>query len=169
MDLTEFRPWLTLTHVLAAFGFFAVHGASMVVLFRLRAERERARVRALLELSASTIGSLYAFLLILLLAGILSGIAGAWWTSGRLWIWAAVGLLLAVSVAMYGLMTTYYGRVRAAVGVASQAQRKAGVEPDQASDAELAILLGSRRPLVGAVVGIAGMVLIVWLMVLKPF
>jgi len=169
MDLTDLRPWLTLIHVLAAFGFFAVHGASMVVLFKVRSERDRTRVRALLELSMSTIGWLYASLGLLLLAGILSGIAGAWWTSGRLWIWAAVGLLVLVTVAMYATMTRYYIALRSAVGIPSQSDLKTGTEPVQRSDSELSILLVSSTPLVGAAIGIVGMVLIIWLMVVKPF
>jgi len=169
VDLTGLRPWLTLAHVLGAFGFVAVHGVSMVVLLRLRTERDRARVRTLLDLSSSTIGLLYGFLSLLLLAGILSGIAGGWWTSGQLWIWAAVLVLVLVFGAMYGLLTTYYIRLRNAVGIAGPQDVKKGIVPVELPDDELAVLLASKRPLIGAAVGIVGIVVIVWLMVAKPF
>jgi hypothetical protein len=172
MDLTALRPWLTLVHVLAAFGFFAVHGVSMAVMFQVRGQRDPDRIRALLDLSSSTIGAMYLFLLVLLLAGILSGIAGAWWTSGRLWIWAAVGLLFVVIVAMYAVMTRYYIALRAAVGPASPANTgEAAVVAQSAalSAPELEVMLGSSRPLVGAAIGIVGMIVIVWLMTAKPF
>ena len=169
MDLTGLRPWLALIHVLAAFGFFAVHGASMIVMLRLRGERDRARIGTLLDVSASSIGLLYGFLGLLLLAGILGGIAGGWWTSGRWWLWTAVALLVLVIGAMYGLMTPYYGGLRNAVGLQTQSDVKAGRMPVPASDEELAVILASTRPLAGAAIGIIGMVLIVWLMMAKPF
>lgn len=169
MDLSSVRPWLTLLHVLGAFGFLAVHGVSMAVVMRVRSERDRVRVRTLLELSAWSIGALYLFLLVLLLSGILSGIAGAWWTSGKVWIWAGLGLLVLVTVAMYAVLTTYFLKLRAAVGIPTQKELKQGIEPVQLSDTELAVLLASPQPLIGVAIGVVGIVLIVWLMVVKPF
>ncbi len=169
MDLSTIRPWLTLLHILGAFGFLAIHGVSMAVVMRLRSERDRVRVRTLLELSAWSINALYLFLLVLLVAGILSGIAGAWWTSGQLWIWAGLGLLVLITVAMYAVLTTYFLKLRAAVGIPTQKEVKLGIEPVQLSDPELAVLLASPQPLIGAAIGVVGIVVIVWLMVLKPF
>jgi len=158
-----------LLHILGAFGFLAIHGVSMAVVMRLRSERDRVRVRTLLELSAWSINALYLFLLVLLVAGILSGIAGAWWTSGQLWIWAGLGLLVLITVAMYAVLTTYFLKLRAAVGIPTQKEVKLGIEPVQLSDPELAVLLASPQPLIGAAIGVVGIVVIVWLMVLKPF
>jgi len=45
MDLT---PWLTqlrLVHVLAAFAFVLIHGASAMVAIKLRGERDRTRIQ----------------------------------------------------------------------------------------------------------------------------
>ena len=45
-------PWLLVLHVLSAFAFLAVHGVSMGVWWRVRRERDRARLVSLLGLSA---------------------------------------------------------------------------------------------------------------------
>jgi hypothetical protein len=44
-----------------------------------------------------------------------------------------------------------------------------GRRPEPASDEVLEALLTSSRSTIGAVVGIAGLVVVVWLMVVKPF
>src|SRR5262249_23247661 len=92
--------WLVFSHVLRVFGFRLAPGASAAVAFKLRGEREIARVRALLDLSrgAAAVGNVS--LLVLLAAGIAAGFGGGWW--GRGWIWAALGLLVLISFAMTG-------------------------------------------------------------------
>jgi hypothetical protein len=162
----DFYPWIVFVHVVAAFGFAFSHGASAFVAFRIRAERDPLKVRALLELSTMTLGTMYVSFLVLLVAGIAAGIMGGWFAMG--WIWAAIGVLFAVSVAMYLLATRYYGSLRLAVGLEAYGAPK-GVQPGAASAEELGRLLDTRRPEAIAAVGIIGLVVILWLMVLKPF
>jgi hypothetical protein len=169
VDLSPYQPWIVFIHVAAAFAFIAAHGVSMAVFFRLRRERDRARLTTLLELSSYSLGVLYTAFLILLLAGILAGIVGGWWTNGRLWLWTALVILVVVVGLMYGLMTTSYGKLRQALGIPTQNDTKKGVVPEPASDEVLEALLMSSRPTVGAVTGIAGLLVIIWLMVVKPF
>ena len=51
MDLTPYLPWIVFIHIVAAFGFVLSHGVSAFVAFRIRAERDPARIGALLDLS----------------------------------------------------------------------------------------------------------------------
>jgi hypothetical protein len=169
VDLSPYQPWIVFTHVAAAFAFIAAHGVSMAVFFRLRKERDRARLTTLLELSSYSLGVLYVAFLVLLLAGILAGIVGGWWTNGRLWLWTALVILVVVVGLMYGLMTTSYGKLRQALGIPTPNDTKRGIVPEPASDEALEALLRSSRPTVGAVTGIAGLLVIIWLMVVKPF
>jgi hypothetical protein len=169
MDLSPYQPWIVFTHVAAAFAFIAAHGASMGVFFKIRRERDRAKLVTLLELSSYSIGVLYIAFLVLLVAGTLAGIVGGWWTNGRLWLWAALVVLVVVVGAMYGLMTTTYVKLRTALGIPSPSETKKGIVPAPGSDAEVDALLTSSRPTIGAVIGIAGLLVIVWLMVVKPF
>jgi len=157
-------PWIVLVHVLAAFAFALAHGGSALVAFRIRREREPERIAALLDLSNWSLGMTYASVLVLVVAGVAAGIMGRWF--GQAWIWAAIGVLVAVSVAMLAYAAPYYQRVRQALG---QAGRARGPMPEPASAVELAALLDSRRPEGIAAIGGVGLALILWLMVLKPF
>ena len=67
--------------------------------------------------------------------------------------------------AMYGIATPYYIRVRQAVG--APVRGEPGGEPT-ASPEELAALLDTRRPEALLVTGGLGLVILLWLMVLKP-
>jgi hypothetical protein len=160
--------WWVFLHIAGAFGFLMAHGVSAGIALKLRRERELERIRALLDLSVASVGALYGSLLVLLAGGIVAGFVGHWWGSG--WIWTALGVLVALMVAMYALASTYYNRVREAAGVQNYDQRKKGIDPGPpAPPEELAALLRSARPLVIAGIGFAGLLLILWLMVLKPF
>ena len=170
MNLFPFHSWLVLIHILEVFGFLLAHGVSVGVGFRLRSERDPVRIRALLELSNAYLGALYIALFVLLLGGILAGISGGWWTSGKLWIWAAVLLLVAIAVGMYVVALPYFNNVRHAVGVATYDDAKKGLQPPEpAAPAQLEALLQSSAPIVTAVIGLGGILLIGWLMVMKPF
>ena len=52
--LEQLYPWIVFTHVAGALVFAMAHGVSLFVALRLRHETELVRIRALLELSAST-------------------------------------------------------------------------------------------------------------------
>lgn len=160
-------PWLVLVHALGAFGFVLAHGVSAHVAIRLRGEREPARVAALLELSSFSMTLLYVSLLVLLAGGIAAGFAGDHW--GSLWLWTSIGLLVVLLVAMYALASPYYSGVRRAVGMKAYGDKKDAPPPEPLSADEIAGLLGSSRPYLLAWIGGVGLVLIIGLMVLKPF
>src|SRR2546421_3407878 len=116
--------WWVFVHLIGVFGFLAAHGVSMGVLFRLRRERDPAKVNELLQLSASSTRAFYPALGILLLGGIVAGFLGHWWSQA--WIWAAIGTLLLVMMIMYAVAMPYYRRGRVL------ARRGAGGAPAQA-------------------------------------
>ncbi|MDQ3554847.1 MAG: hypothetical protein M3395_10655, partial [Chloroflexota bacterium] len=107
--------------------FVLAHGVSMVISFRLRSQRDRDRVAELLEVSGMSIRLMYWGLIILLVAGIVAGSMGGHW--GRGWIWAALGTLAVVMVIMYAVATPYYGRMRAATGIARYKEAAAKYRP----------------------------------------
>ncbi|MBI3748237.1 MAG: hypothetical protein HY262_05275 [Chloroflexi bacterium] len=170
MDLGPLFVWLKLVHVLAALALVLAHGASAAVAFKLRGERDRLRIGALIDLSSAYLNAFYLALVVVLVAGILAGISAGYWTSGQLWIWASVIVFVAVIVGMYALAMPYFRDVRHALGMATfqDVQRRIGAPPP-AGDDELAALLTSGRPMAIAAIGTGGIVLLVYLMVLKPF
>lgn len=157
---------VVLLHVLGAFAFVAAHGVSMVAAFRLRGERDRQRQAQLLELSGLGVGLMYIGLGVLLVAGVVAGFMGDHW--GRAWIWAALVTLVVVIAAMYIVATPFYGRMRAAAGVPGTEEMGAKLKPP-ATPADLDALATSNRPILLALVGGVGLVVIIWLMLAKPF
>jgi hypothetical protein len=163
--------WWVFLHILGAFGFLLAHGVSVAMVLSLRRERDPERIRALLDQSRVSIGLAYISLLILLTGGIVAGFLGRWWGAG--WIWTALALLIVLVIAMGWLGTSFYDQVRIAVGTQPVlgSRRKAWLaeRPPPASPSELGALLASSRPLLIAWMGVVGLAVILWLMVLKPF
>jgi hypothetical protein len=161
-------PWIVLLHIVGAFVFAISHGVSGFAAFAIRASRQdEARVRTLLEVSGYSLGSMYIGLLLLLVGGIWAGIYAGHFARG--WIWAALIVLVVVIVAMYAMASRFYAEVRTAVGLPSS-QDKKGVPPaEPLGSQELAAKLDTRRPEALAGIGIVALLLILWLMVVKPF
>jgi hypothetical protein len=134
---------------------------------QIRRERDPTRIRALLEVSSRSLGLVYGSLVTLLVAGIVAGIMGGHFARG--WIWAAIAVLVAIIVLMYALASRYYGRVREAVGIRSYQTPKDAPDPTPVSSDELAALVDSRRPDVIGLVGVIGLLVLLWLMMFKPF
>ncbi|MEX2459043.1 MAG: DUF2269 family protein [Actinomycetota bacterium] len=155
----QVRWWIYL-HVLGAFLFVTSHGVSMFVSFRLRKEREPARVAALLQVSGSALWFFYGAFLLLLTGGIVAGFMLHSW--GRGWIWTALGILIGTMFFMYAVATPYYRKVRT-VTEAIEGGSEA-VTPE-----EYTRLLRSPRPFILAAEGTAALVVILWLMLFKPF
>ena len=65
MPLNDAYSWVKFVHVLAVLGFLAAHGASVSVAFKLRGERERDRISAVLDFSWAYLKAMYGSLLAL--------------------------------------------------------------------------------------------------------
>ena len=162
-------PMLLVFHVLCVLAFLAIHGVSMGVWWRVRRERDRAILEPLLDLSVGFITPMNLAGLLLIVSGILVGVAGAWWFNGQWWLWVSIGLLIAIVAVMTPLVAIPMTGMRRGLGMPTQADRKAGIVPAPVDDVELDQLLSDRRPTVGASLAIGGIVLITWLMETKPF
>lgn len=164
--MRDVHTWIVVAHVIGAFTFVAAHGASMAVSFRLRGAADRDRVRELLDVSAASLGVAYVGLGVLLVAGIAAGFTGGYW--GRAWIWVALATLVVIMAVMYSVATPFYGRMRAASGDPRYVDKAADFKPP-ATPADLDALKTSTRPFWLAAVGGIGLVVIIYLMVAKPF
>jgi plastocyanin/uncharacterized membrane protein len=151
--------WWVFLHIAGVFGFLMAHGVSAYVTLRLPRERDPARISHLLELSASSVGFMWNSIGLLLVGGILAGFTGHFW--GQAWIWAAIVILVAVMAAMYAMGTTWAARLRTISGAMA-----GGTEA--VSEEQFQEILGSRRPYTIAAIGVAGLLLILWLMIFKP-
>ena len=167
MDLAPFHGWIVFIHIVGVFAFLLAHGVSAGVILRLRSERDPGAVRTLVDLSRRSILVMSIGALIWLVAGILAGFSGNYWTTGRYWIWAS----LLIAFVIIGVMTPfgrmYLDRVRAAVGIDLKSgafDASAPVDP-----AQLDAAIKSGRPLTVAVIGFGGLAVLAYLMMFKPF
>lgn len=167
MDVASTHSWLVFLHVLGAFVFAAGHGVSVAVAYAVRGTREPARLRSLLDLSAWSLNVAGVGLIVLLVSGIVTGIGGGWF--GRSWIWISLVLFVVVSALMTPLGIGWFGKIRLALGIRTRGMKATDPEPVPASPEELAAILKSNRPELLALLGGGGFVVILWLMMFKPF
>jgi hypothetical protein len=168
--LTALYPWIVFVHVAAAFSFVLAHGVAVFIGFRIRQERDRARIAALLDLSKASLPLVYGSLLVLIVAGLTAGAIGGW--LGRLWIWTAIGVLLGMAVVMALIATPHYQRIRQLVGASISSREARSLKPLPKPESvveELTARLRSRRPELLAAIGGGGLLTVIWLMMVKPF
>jgi hypothetical protein len=167
MDLTPYLPWIVFIHVAAAFVFAAGHGVTMYVAFAVRREKDRARMASLLDISSWALGSAGIAVLVVLVAGIVAGVvAGSW---SRAWIWVSLVLLIVIGVAMTPIGGAWFNRLRIAIGQRTRNLKPGDPDPVPVSDGELAALQASRVPEILLVIGGGGFLVIVYLMMFRPF
>jgi len=142
--------WLKFFHLVGLAAFLFAHGVSGGAAFALRGPLT-ANSRTLLRLSQTSSFISNPGLLLVIVTGVWMAFLGSWW--GRGWIWAAVVILVLLLVAM-GLIARPYYMARTAAGK---------------SDEEVGQALSRTNPSAAAWVGGVGLLLLVGLMVLKPF
>lgn len=157
MDSFELAIFLHVASVLAFVGF---HGVSMVVMFRIRKERDRKKILDLVTLSGEATLPMYISLLAVLLSGVFAAFRFSRW--GDLWLWISIGVLLLTVGLMTAVAKPYFERVKTAC-----AMRPSGVP--RVSDEELGEILGGSTPGLITAIGLGGLVLILYLMIAKPF
>jgi hypothetical protein len=112
---------------------------------------------ALLDASAATRGSTYTGMALLGTGGLVDAFLGHWWSAG--WVWTSIAVFLAMAGILVALAIPYYRHLRLAV---ARAASDGGGE-------EIERLTASPVPLVILGVGVAGLGVVLWLMVFKPF
>ncbi len=147
--------WLVFIQLLGLVLFAISDGASASSALRLRGERDPPVVASHLAASKAATGPMYIGLLLLVLGGLAAAGSGGLLLAP--WVIASYVVLLMVVATMYGVASPYYGRLRELVGD--------GTRVDQA---QLDAALASRRPEVLASVGAIGLLVLVFLMVVKP-
>jgi hypothetical protein len=162
----NWQPWLILLHIVARYTFALAHGVSAFAAIKLRGERDLARVGALLDLSKFSLPISDLAILVLLASGIGEGFVGDYW--GHLWIWVSIGVLVFLFLFMSLRGVKHHDAIRHALGTAGFYDKKNAPIPE-ADPAALAAALDSPRAMELAAVGGIGLLVILWLMVVKPF
>lgn len=158
--MEAFYSWFVFAHLLGLVVFAICHGASAFMAFRIRGERDPAVVDALLKVGGMSVGPMYIGLLLIGVGGL--GAAAGLDLWGRPWIIASIVVFIVVLVLMWAVASPYYMGLRTALEVRDEDGRPA------IDAAVLEPMLDTRRPEVLAAVGTIGLVVLVWLMVIKP-
>jgi hypothetical protein len=154
-----YYQWVLLLHILSVLALLGTHGTSMVVLYRIRAERDRKKIFDLISLSGETAIPMYVSTGAIVLTGILLGLKLK--VFSHWWVWVAIVLLVAIIGLMTAVAKPYFKRVKAACEV-----RPSGVP--RVSDEELGEILRSPTAHVVTAIGVIGLVAILYLMVFQP-
>jgi hypothetical protein len=151
--------WAKWVHIASVLVFLSAHGASMAVLYRIRRERDRDKILSFITLSGETSKPMYVALLAIVASGTYLGIRLS--SFRHWWIWTAIGILVATTGLMTAVAKPYFDRIKMAC-----AMRPSGVP--RKSDEELIGLLTSPRAHAITLIGVAGLLWILYLMVFQP-
>ena len=159
--------WLSFLHVLSALTFFLAHGTSAAMAFRVRRETDLARIRAMLDLSDSTLEIMVASFLGMGLTGVVLPFFIHIWNKG--WVWASILLMVFVFIWMVWMNERAYKVLRRLVGLPYRQGSKELPAMPPAGTEEVVELLSKTRVTGLVIVGYGIPVVVLWLMIFKPF
>lgn len=159
--------WLIFLHVLAALTFFLAHGTSAAMAFKVRKETDFTRIRAMLDLSDSTIEIMFASFLGMGLTGLALPFFIHIWNRG--WVWISILLMIFVFIWMVWMNERAYKVIRKLVGLPYRQGSKELPAETPASAEEVAAQLKKINVNGLVIVGYVIPVIVLWLMIFKPF
>ena len=160
-------PWLVFLHVLSAFTFFLSHGASVAMAFRIRSEKNFERIGAMLDLSGSTIEVMFISFLAMSITGLIMPFILKIWDKG--WVWTSIVLMVIVVVEMGLMNNKRYKHLRRMVGLPYMIGGKHFDPEPPANQEDVEAQLKKLRIEELVVVGYVIPMIVLWLMVFKPF
>jgi len=160
-------PWLVYLHILSALTFFLAHGASVAMAFKIRSETNFDRIRAMLDLSASTISIMFMSFLAMGLTGLIMPFILKLWGKG--WVWTSIVLMLIVAVQMGLMNEKRYKILRKLVGLPYMQGSKELPAEKPVSQQEVEEFLKKIKITDLIIVGYVLPMIVLWLMVFKPF
>lgn len=159
--------WLIFLHVLAALTFFLAHGTSAAMAFKVRKETDLTRIRAMLDLSESTIEIMFLSFLGLLLTGVGLSFFAQVWNKG--WVWLSLLLMIFVFIWMVSMNERAFKVLRKLVGLPYRKGSKEYPAEPPASTEDVMIQLKKSNTRGLIVVGYVIPMIVLWLMIFKPF
>ena len=159
--------WLKFIHVITAVTFMVAHGTSIAISFRLKHEKDVERIKAMLDVSGTMWVATMLSLLVSFFLGIVLSFMGRWWS--QTWIWASIVLLLVITFWMFYIGQGTYHPLRKALGLPYQARSKEMPAEEPAPEEERLAQIAKTRPWEMLIVGYGGFLVVIWLMMFKPF
>lgn len=158
---------LLFVHVLSAFAFFMLHGTSAAMAFKLRTETDLARIRAMLDLSSTTVFFGIVALLIMGLSGLtLPFLVHIW---DKAWLWLSIVLMVGAAAYMGIFNEKGYKILRKKAGLPYMQGNKAYPAEPAANEQEVVHFLQSLKVGPLALAGYIIPTIVLALMIFKPF
>jgi hypothetical protein len=165
--MTSLYEWIKFLHVIATVTFLMAHGTSVAISFHLKGEQDMAKIKTMLDLSGSMWIAMMLSLLVGGIAGVVLGFMLSWWS--QWWIWVSIVLLLVITIWMFKIGQGTYHPIRKALGMPYMARGRDMPAEEPASEEESQALIAKTNPVLMLLVAYGGFVVIIWLMMFKPF
>ena len=159
--------WLVFIHVLSVITFFLAHGTSAAMAFQLRKEKNIERIRAMLDLSATTFMLLFVSYLIMGITGLVMVFLIKIWN--QVWVWLSVALMVYVFMHMALRSEKTYYLLRKLVGLPYRHKNKEYPAEAPASEEEIIAHIRKISAYEMIAVGFVIPAFVLWMMVFKPF
>jgi len=155
--------WVVFLHVTVIFIFLIQHAAEIIVTFKLREQKEPEGIFATYSFMPNNNSrNLRITYLLIIVTGAVAGFMSVWWKQG--WMWTALGVMILIWIVMVRFGGNYLNTVDA---ITQQALKN---KDDKSAIEKFSRDLKSRRePEIMTVTSIIGMLIILWLMMFKPF
>jgi hypothetical protein len=159
--------WLIFLHVLSAITFFFAHGTSATMIFKVRNETDIVRIRAMLDMSDSTLEIMFVSFISMGLTGLALPFFVHIWN--KVWVWLSIILMVFVFIWMVQMNERAYKVLRKLVGLP---YRHGSKEYPAEPPADVEIIVSHLKNISVTpflIVGYGIPTLVLWLMVFKPF
>ena len=155
--------WFVYLHIHVIFIFLIQHAAEIWVSFKLRQQEEPEGIFATYAFMLNNnVRKLRVTYSLIILTGITAGLITPWWKQG--WMWAALGVMIVTRVVMRRVSSTY---LTAVDGIAEHSLKNR--EDASAIDRFRSELQARREPEILSVTSAFCGLIILWLMMFKPF
>ena len=155
--------WIVYLHVTVIFIFLIQHSAEIWVSYRLRAQKEPEGIDATYSfLPDNNSRNLRITYLLIILTGMTAALMSVWWRQG--WLWTALGVMILIWIVMRLAGSSYLNAVDAITEHAIEHKEEASALQKFRSD-----LKARREPDLMMITSIVGGLVILWLMMFKPF
>jgi len=155
--------WIVYLHVTVIFIFLIQHAVEIFITFKLREQQEPGGIDAtyafMLDNNSRNLRITYS---LIILTGAAAGFMTTWWRQG--WMWTALGVM----VVIWAIMNRLGGAYLTAVDTITEQARRDEDDPS-ALETFRKELKARREPEIMAAVSVIGGLVILWLMMFKPF
>ncbi len=155
--------WVVFLHVTVMFVFLIQHGAEIISTFKLRQQKEPEGIFATYSfMPDNNSRNLRITYLLIIVTGIAAGFISTWWRQG--WMWTALGVMVLIWIVMNRVGGHYLTAVDAITDHAIKNR-----DDETAIDKFRSDLRDRREPEILMVTSVIGGLVILWLMMFKPF